>query len=69
MEQEIINFSILKYKGVTRIVNKSDSNCIISLVPEKPKRTYVDIFVVKQNTCLILEDDLPIEKISIRFKP
>lgn len=59
---------IEKLGKITKFTNYSNMNVIISILPIKPKRKYIDIFLIRAREFHIYEDEIDMTKISIRFE-
>jgi len=64
-------FKIEKIGHIIRISNSSEFCMIISLVPIKPKRKYIDIRIVKPGEFVIFDDldyRIELKDLSFRFE-
>ena len=52
----------------TEFRNDSSKYLVISLTPEKPKRKYIDIFIVEPNSIMLTDQMIDLSRISFRFK-
>jgi hypothetical protein len=56
-------------KFITKIINKTTYNCIIQIRPIPPKRKYDDVFLIKNDTYIIIDQEpLELTRIAIIFE-
>ena len=55
MDDKKLGFSVEQAHGVTKFTNETDMYLEMSLVPEKPKRTYKLVMVIPPGTFKIMD--------------
>ncbi len=65
---EVLSIQIIHRDKMTKIINNSKYNLILSKIPEKPRRKYYDIYLIMSGSYIIFDDSFDITKLSLRFK-
>jgi len=63
-----ISFKVSQCSGVTKIVNNTRHNLVISVKPIKPKRKHRDVFIIKPGCFMLDENHLTLEQLSFSLE-
>jgi len=68
MNKELLDFNITQSGDVTVFTNDTDMDVVISIIPVKPKRKYIDILVVFRGKHVIYDKgSIDLSQICFRF--